>query len=335
MSCHTAYFLRDRDGSCWTVTEKWGTWDLVGESDRDALIEWIRLAGVPGNDGSVREALDTGYFCRGVAFDLVTRRHRFYGCGLWSRGADYHEVFAKRRAMARGWADWDVGYAWGGHEDFVDMPPGLGPVEPAATSADGNAPSPAAARLTSREGWFVDWDPARLQISVLYHETSAEWFALTDAMVSIIGTDRVVRDFQLHVDDAIPWLAEHGEPLTTELLAHDPYPLPEEGVAGSGAVIDLLSRRLQYWTAEAVTSQLRAKLAAAWPGWRIERLPLGFIGHLAGTGRSDAEVISTDAELRNSGWDDELIGIRNAERRALPAETRKLRSPSVRVVEDA
>lgn len=110
---------------------------------------------------------------------------------------------------------------------------------------------------------------------------------------------------------------------------------PAEDTVHAGAVIDLPSRRLRYWTTESVPPQLVAKVAAAWPGWTVERLPLGFIGHLAATGRDGEDLFMTNAELRDGGWEEDLIDIRNGERIALTIDPRTLRPPGVRVIDEA
>ncbi|MES4908574.1 MULTISPECIES: hypothetical protein [unclassified Streptomyces] len=89
-----------------------------------------------------------------------------------------------------------------------------------------------------------------------------------------------------------------------------------------------------YWTTKPVPPRLTARTAAAWPGRRVERLPFGFVGHLAATGRDDADLLLTDTELREARWDEDLIAIRSTDRRALRVDPRSLRTPRVEVVED-
>ncbi|MDL4775817.1 MULTISPECIES: hypothetical protein [Thermomonosporaceae] len=331
MGCWTAYVLRAEDGSCWAMGQKWGDWYLAREGDRARTVEAVLRGGVAVGDERARDLVDS-WFCRGVALDLVTRRYRYFGCGLLKSGAAYLESAALRLASAPGWAGWDVGYAWAGREDLAAVAPEVRPVvvAPADTEA-----TPLDAALTSRDGWFVGWNPVHREISVLYHETIADWFAPANAVVSIIAPDGIVMDYQLAVNGIVPFLAQHGEPLPAKLLAHAPYPMPAEETADSGAVIDLAARRLRYWTADSVPPQLMAKSAARWPGWVVERLPFGFIGHLAATGRDGEDLVMTDAELCEGGWEADLIDVRNGGRAALRTDPRSLRPPRIRVVEEA
>ncbi|MBO2458220.1 hypothetical protein [Actinomadura violacea] len=313
--------------------EKWGDWFLAEEGDRIRIAESILRGGVAVSDDSARDLVDS-WFCRGVVLDFVGHRYRFFGCGLQTLqpGVSYLESTAARLASAPGWSGWDVGYAWSGREALVEMVPEARPavVTPAATEA-----TPLDAALTSRDGWFVDWNPGEREISVLYHETIADWFAPATAVVSVIGSDDIVMDYQLAVNDIVPFLAHHDASLTASLLARAPYPMPAEQTVNAGAIVDLPSRRLRYWTTESVPPQLAAKVAAAWPDWIVERLPHGFIGHLAATSRNNEDLIMTDAELREGGWEEDLIAIRNRERIALTIDPRDLRPPRVRVIEEA
>ncbi|MEU6750552.1 hypothetical protein ABZ914_30425 [Spirillospora sp. NPDC046719] len=313
--------------------EKWGDWCLAGESDRIRIVESILRGGVAVDDDSARGLVDS-WFCRGVVLDLVTHRYRFFGCDLQTLqpGVSYLESTAVRVASAPGWSGWDVGYAWSGREGLVEV---VSEARPAVVTPAETEGTPLDAALTSRDGWFVDWDPIEREISVLYHETIADWFAPATAVMSVIGSNDTVMDYQLAVNDIAPFLAHHGASLAASLLARAPYPMPAEETVHAGAVVDLPSRRLRYWTTESVPPQLVAKVAAAWPGWTVERLPLGFIGHLAATGRDDEDLFMTNAELRDGGWEEDLIDIRNGERIALTIDPRTLRPPSVRVIDEA
>ncbi|MGP4027110.1 hypothetical protein [Actinomadura sp. 3N407] len=155
--------------------------------------------------------------------------------------------------------------------------------------------------------------------------------------MSIIKPDSTVMDYQLELGKIVPFLAHHGQSLVAALSAHPPYPLVHETLVASGAVIDLPARRLRYWTPHSVPPRLLADLTAAWPGWSVERLPLGYTGHVAVTGRpGDEELIVTDADLRTRiGWTEDLIEIWNDQRTAFPEEPRPLRPPRVRVIKDS
>lgn len=335
MECWTAYLLRAEDGSCWTMGDKWGDWFLLEEDDRVRIVESILRHGTAVGDDRARDHMDS-WFCRGVVLDLVTRRHRFFGCDpkFPRPHVAYRESLTARLTSAPGWSGWDVGYAWGGHEDLVEIVPEARPVvAPPADLTDLEA-VPLEDALTSRDDWFAGWDPGRREISVLFDETSADWFDPADAVVSVIGSDGTVLDYQLAVHHIMPFLARHGASLTAALSAVAPYPLPAEETVRAGVVVDVPARRLRHWTPDGVPPQLAAKVAAAWPGWLVERLPLGFVGHLAATGGDGQDLIVPDARLREDGWEEDLIAFRNRRRRALPADPRNLRRPRVRVIEE-
>ncbi|MER5968880.1 hypothetical protein ABT112_03880 [Streptomyces sp. NPDC002055] len=328
MGCWTAYALRAEDGTSWIMREKWGRWDLTDATDRMRLVESVLRGGTRVGDGRARVLLD-GPFCCGAALDLVAHRYRYYGCD--PPDAHYLDCHARRRASASDWDGWDVEYAWGGRDDLADMVAGA---EPAATEAETGPDLCDAVPLTSREGWFVGWDPGAWRISVLHSEIIADFLAPAEAVVSLIRADHTVLDHQLTLREVVPWLARHGESLTGTLPAHAPYPMPMEETVNAGVVVDVPARRLRYWTTEPVPSRLTARTAAAWPGWRVERLPLGFVGHLAATGRTGADLLLTDSELRDRRWDEDLVAMRNTDRRALRIDPRNLRTPRVEVVEE-
>lgn len=74
-------------------------------------------------------------------------------------------------------------------------------------------------------------------------------------------------------------------------------------------------------------------MVRAWPGWTVERLVWGHVGHLAAIGQHPDRLSMTDAELLERGWDDELIAVRNRARTTLPTEPRALISPRVSVID--
>ncbi|MEL5958863.1 hypothetical protein AADR41_29545 [Streptomyces sp. CLV115] len=327
MGCWTVYALRAEDGTSWVHGEKWGMWDLTDATDRVRLVETVLRGGTRVGDGHDR-GLGGIRFCRGVGLDLVARRYRYYSCD--PPDVHYLDCDVRRRAMAPDWDGWDVEYAWGGREDFADMVAG----KPVFTEVETGPALPDAVPFTSREDWFVGWDPVEWRILVLHSEIIADLVAPAEAVVSLIRSDRTVLDHQLAIREVVPWLAWHGESLTETLPAHAPYPMPMEGTVEAGVVIDLPARRLRYWTTKPVPPRLAARTAATWPGWRVERLPFGFVGHLAATGRDDPDLLLTDTELRDARWDEDLIAIRNTDRRVLRVDPRNLRTPRVEVVED-
>lgn len=331
MGCWTAYALRAEDGTSWVMGEKWGMWDLADATDRVGLVEAVLRGGMRVDDAGARDFLD-GVFCRGAALDLVARRYRYYGCG--QPGVHYLDCHARRRATASDWDGWDVEYAWGGCDDFADL---VAETELVFTEIELPGPTlPDAVPLTSREDWFVGWDPDEWRISVLHSEIIADLVAPAAAVVSLIGADHTVLDYHLNILKVGPWLAWYGESLAEMLPAHAPYPMPMEETVKAGVVIDLPARRLRYWTTDFVPPSLTARMAAVWLGWRVERLPLGYVGHLAATGRHnpDPDLLLTYAELREARWEEHLIAMRNTDLHTLRADPRNLRAPRVEVIED-
>lgn len=332
MGCWTAYALRAEDGTNWVMGKKWGMWDLTDATDRAGLVEAVLRGGTRVDDAGARDFLD-GVFCRGAALDLVTRRYRYYGCD--QPGVHYLDCHARRRATAPDWDGWDVQYAWGGCGGFADL---VAETELISTESEQPGPTPPdAVPLTPREDWYVGWDPDEWRISVLDSEFIADFIAPAAAVVSLIGADHTVLDYHLNILDVVPWLARYGESLAERLPTLAPYPMPLEDTVKAGVVIDLPARRLRYWTTDCVPPRLTARTAAAWPGWRVERLPLGYVGHLAATGRHhpDSDLLLTHTELRRARWEEHLIAIRNTDLRALRADPRNLRAPRVEVVEDS
>ncbi|GAA2065411.1 hypothetical protein GCM10009801_10720 [Streptomyces albiaxialis] len=322
MGCWTSYLVRLDDGSAWESDEKYGRWHLAGAEDRAGLMARVLSDGRP-----VGGAPHTARSCQGIALDLVTRRYRFYGCAsdVPRAGASHRESMALHLAATPGWEDWDVAYAWGGDEELRRLLfPGL-PPEPARAQAVEVNPA-------SRDYWFVDWAPDDRRITVRHDELIADAFADATSLVSLITADAALTHWQL-TDPVVPLLAHHGESLLRTLTAGAPFPLAAEDAVTDGAVIDLRTRRLRYWTAETASPGLVARVGAAWPGWRVERLPWGHLGHLAAIGQHPDGLSMTDAELREAHWEDALIAIRNRARDTLPTEPHPLRSPRVRVVD--
>ncbi|WP_157429491.1 hypothetical protein [Actinomadura oligospora] len=186
--------------------------------------------------------------------------------------------------------------------------------------------------LASRDHWFVGWDADARQITVRHDELIADALAHATCLVSVIGADATLTHWQLS-DTIVPLLAHQGESLPGTLAAGAPFPLAAEDAVTDGAVIDLPTRRLRYWTADTVSPGLAARVEAAWPAWKVERLAWGHLGHLAAIGQQPDGLSMTDAELREARWDEELITIRNRARDTLPTEPRRLLPPRVRVVD--
>ncbi|MEU9205204.1 hypothetical protein [Streptomyces sp. NPDC048332] len=322
MGCWTAYLIRLEDGSAWELDDKYGPWHLTGADERVRLVERVLAQG-----RRITEAPVAARACRGIALDLATRRYRFYSCALDMprAGANHRESMALHQSALPGWEDWDVAHAWGGDEELRRLLHPGPPPGPADVPAVEVYPA-------SRDYWFIDWEPEARRITVRHDELIADSFAGAKSLVSIISADATLTHWQLS-NPVAPLLAHHGESLPGTLAAEPPFPLAAEEAVTDGVVIDLPARQLRYWTADTVSPGLVARMARAWPGWTVERLAWGHLGHLAAVGQHPEGLSMTDAELRERRWDDELIAIRNRARSTLPTEPRALISPSVRVID--
>ncbi|MGC4948843.1 hypothetical protein ACLQ2N_21900 [Streptomyces sp. DT224] len=322
MGCWSAYLVRLEDGSVREWEEKYGRWHLTGAEDRASLVERVLGEGRPvvGDPKTARS-------CQGIALDLARRRYRFYSCalGMPRAGAAHRESMALHLAGSPGWEGWDVAHAWGGDEELRSLVvPGLppGPV----------AHYPVEVYVASRDYWFVGWDPEGRTITVRHDESIADTLAGATCLVSVIDADGALTHWQLN-NTIAPLLAHQGEFLARTLAAELPYPLAAEGAVAHGAVIDVRTRRLRYWTTDIVPPGCLARMRKTWPGWQVERLPWGHLGHLAAIGQPPGELIMTDAELLDARWDDELITIRNHARDTLPTGPDGLTAAQVHVVD--
>ncbi|TXS04784.1 hypothetical protein EAO73_13640 [Streptomyces sp. col6] len=322
MGCWSAYLVRLEDGSVRELYEKYGRWHLAGAEDRASLVKRVLGEGRP-----VIGDPETARSCQGIALDLATRRYRFYSCALRMpcAGAAHRESMALHLAGSPGWEGWDVAHAWGGDEELrrVVLPgPPPGPVEDSPVEID----------VASRDYWFVGWDPEARTITVRHDKSIADTFAGATCLVSVIDDDTALAHWQLN-NTVAPLLAHQGETVVCALAAEPPYPLAAEDAVSNGAVIDVRRRRLRYWTADVVPPVCLAQMRATWPGWQVERLSWGHLGHLAAIGEHSGELSMTDAELFDASWGAELIAMRNLARDALPAEPRGLIAPQVLVVD--
>lgn len=321
MSCSTAYILRDNDGRSLVTAEKQSWWDLSRPEGVDGMLEMVRRTGIPADDERAFGFIGT-WHCQGVAVDMIERRVRHFRCGLFVRSAVHADSFAAWFAATPVWSGWDVTYAWGGRHELLDIVP------QAAHAIAPDTPAPADVPLTDmcpRDEWFVAWDAAQHEITVRYAESSADWFHSSCTVVSVIRPDNTVLDYRLDHWNVVDWLARHGDSVLAALSAEAPYPLPDEAIAGpgTGAVIDVAAQHLRYWTADTIPPATHERLAAAWPGWRTQRLPYGYPAHLACTGRADHDALTPPEQLLAAGWDDGLLPHRDAGRRAqaVPAHT--------------
>lgn len=320
MSCSTGFVLRDADGNCFVMWQKQSWWDLTRADHLAEALATIRRTGIPVDRAST--GFLARYHCNGFAIDMLEKRCHLYVCGE-GQGASYFDSLASNFAAQPLWTDWEVRYAWGGHESFAAAVP-----QAAHVVQRDLEPSPSSSTsLYPRENWFVDWDPVRREITVAHNEYSADWYGDPCATISIIGPGNSVLDYRLDSDFIMEWLAEHGDSAISVLAESSPYPLPYEEHAHAGAVVDLAGKRLRYWTFDKSRPVLHDYIAAAWPGWRIERLPFGYVGHLAVTGRADHDALIEPEQLLTSyWWNEDLLTHREQARHAmaLPRETFQL-----------
>ncbi|MEV0661437.1 hypothetical protein ACIBI3_06385 [Actinomadura luteofluorescens] len=146
-----------------------------------------------------------------------------------------------------------------------------------------------ALRQAATPGW-ENWDVAYAWggdeelLTIRHDELIADVFARATCLVSVIADDATLTHWQLS-NTIVPLLAHHGESLPGTLAASAPFPLAAEDAVTDGVVIDLRARRLRYWTTDTASPGLIARMEATWPGWNVERLPWGHLGHLAATGQ--------------------------------------------------
>ena len=223
------------------------------------------------------------------------------------------------------WTGWDVGFAWGGREELVEViPEARRVVEPhRMTNLAQRAPS-----IGSREGWFAGWDAELRELTVSDDPCSADWYDPGAAFVSVVGPDLTVLDYRLDagsigVDDVVASLRD-GPTFTDRLVAEAPFPVPgNELFVDAGVVIDLDQHALGYWTKWLVPAGLLPDLRQAWPGWHIHHIRYGLAGHLAATGRRYDDPFGDGPADADPRW--------ISERRDLPIDPRPLRHPLIRV----
>lgn len=336
MSCWTAYILRDENGRCLVTAEKQSWRNLGRAEDVAGILEMVRRTGIPADDERALDFVNT-WHCQAVAIDMIERRVRHFQCGSPLGGAVHTDSFAAWVAAAPVWSGWDVRYAWGGRQELLDAVPQAAPAVALDDPSEADVPldvPPAA--LCSRDEWFVAWDAGRHEITVRYAETSADWFQSDCSVISVVRPDNAVLDYRLDYWNVVDWLARHGDSALAALSAEAPYPLPDETAVDrcAGVVLDMAARCVRYWTTDMVPPAAHERVVAAWPGWRTERLPYGYPGHLACTGRVDHDVLSSPEQLLADGWDECLLAHRDSglQTLAVPADT--VRACSIVVAED-
>jgi len=294
------------DGVIGLGHEKHGRWLLAGPDELPADLRTGPVAvGGPLN----------WWPCRGVGIDVVARRYAFFPCTVAAPAVGWLESTRRRLAASPGWRGWRVEVAWGGALDLVDVPfaerhaPPY-PVEPPRPAGHADA--------------LVDWDePAgRLRLSYDAAASSSD-----SALVSVIRDDLRVLDHRLLSSmngDGVQWLFDRSALLSA--LTGPPYDTGDERGVPDGAVIDVAARTVRYWTAQVVSPPFLDVVRRSWAGWQVERLPFGFAGHLAATGRAPGDLLIPDGELladtsREVAFDPGWL----ADRRALRPDPRPLR----------
>jgi hypothetical protein len=326
MGCWTGYLLRDVDGSYRSAVSKYGRWLITDADDRAEIVAWIRRDGLTRGTARVLE----GWHCHGVALDLPGRRYRFYRCAPTIRRNESADRLVR---AAPAWAGWDAGLARGGREELGEVIPGMAAaIEPYALAERPLRDLP----LGARDRWFVDWDAERFEIAVRDDPASADWAEQGCGLVTVVTSDLRLLDYRIatrysDADDLLPWLT-YGPALVDALLARAPFPVPWEQHLDAGVLIDVDRGAVRYWADRHVPARLLAAVNAAWPGWRVARLPYGHAEHLALTGRLDPEALDDGSNdgVHDDSHRDALAGW-ITERSALPADQRPLRAPHIRV----
>ncbi|MFE6860152.1 hypothetical protein [Nocardia sp. NPDC057668] len=321
------FVLRDEDGRCLVLYRHGRGWAPRRADELAEVLAAIRREGRPAQE--LHERFIAGYHCEGMAIDLLEKRCHIYVCE--GRSAAYRDSYAAGFGAEPTWAGWDVRYLWDEHEGLaVVMPETAHAVALDRRPPGDGDPLP----LSSRDRWFSDWNAVRREITVLEDEWSADWYSDSCAVITIIQPDHTILDYRLDHIYVLDWLSAQGDSVIAALLEHAPYPLPGEYLADAGAIIDLTTRRLRYWTSEHTRLALPRYVAAAWQGWEVERLPFGYVGHLAVTGRADHEALLGDEGLLVSFyWDEDLLVHRHSARRALTVNDSRFRFSRVHVAD--
>jgi hypothetical protein len=298
MSCDTLWLL-SRGDDCRINRLDGRAWHFP--SARDALLAL--------ENTSVYREPYSFVGCRGFAIDAVARRARFHDCKLGLTPISVVESLERSLAAAPGWADWEIEYARGGLVDLVEVVPG-------ARSLLAAHPERAIPlTLCTRDAWLLDWNAGAHELTYRRWNVPYRY----QSLLTIVRDDLRVFDYAL--DDDLP--VGLGPSLLAALEPEPPFPLPYELDVDQGAVIDVPRRVIRVWSSRAPL----ATFAAVWPGWRVERLPYGYAGHLAATGRTAAfegdSRLHDDDDLRARGASDAWL----EGRRALAIDGRPLRPP--------
>jgi hypothetical protein len=269
VSCHTAYLLREEDGSHWFAHAKHGQWRLTQPAGRDEVLRYIRDYAVPldnARDGGFGEA-----YCQGALLDLAGRRYRCYPCYSDRRGLD--EIDAEIRASAM-WNGWDAGIAPGGREEFAEvLPPAARVIRPFRV-LDAERPDP---EPMPQEDWLADWNRDTLTLTVRDDEYSADWTIDEYDVLTIIDQDRVALDYRLTpvylqpVHPLVAWL-RYGPGVLRVLAGTPPYPPPGGDLVRCTAVLNYADRLIGYSPTGLVPPRLLEAVRSAWPGWRVEMM---------------------------------------------------------------
>jgi len=328
VGCWTGYLLNDEDGSCRFGWAKWGHWLITDDDVLAAAVAHVRRTGILVTDAASGSFGD-GY-CQGVAIDLLTRRYRCFPCVPSVSTLEVADLKVRGAAV---WDGWDACPARGGREELAEVVPAgrhvIAPyrlrVEPMAQLA-----------LDNRDEWFVRWDPSRSELVVRDDPASADWYGQNCGLVSVVTADLRLLDYRVvsqwsSTDRLLPWFT-HGATLVDALLAHVPFPPAMESLVDAGALIDLDRRTLGYWSGRFIPDRLLVSVAAAWPGWRVKRLPHGLAGQLAATGRRRTDLLDDAPSANGTGGSDSAWRAKwDARRYALPLDPRPLRPARIRV----
>lgn len=265
MGCYTLYFVREPDGSAWTSTTKWGSFQPTNRAALHQIVTEARRSPRPGAWG--------GWLCRGLSVDRSDpqqTRVRWYACG--EAGANAGAWIEKQNAAfaAELGPGFSVDYAWGRVHELAAL--AGEPCAPELTEAEGDPPAllgtafpPALAHT---------WDAARRTLRYPRYELQG-----ASTWISVIRPDGTVHDLGLSSWQALPRLFLLGPSALESLAAQVPQPLGIWPEPSHHAIFDQRRREVFLWSTEPCWQR------PGWEGWAITRMGSSLDDHLARTGR--------------------------------------------------
>ena len=262
MSCTTLYAFRERGGT-WTFSaEKYGQVDV---SSPDSVRAHLHR---PTHEASLG-----GWLCRGVLVDSTRRLARFHACHSDPWAASIREWERLVQASVE-WEGWDVGYAWGGHDELAEI---LGHAATALPVAQTVELLPLPARHSR-----YDAVSHRLE----YDEEPVHYIERSEgaALVTVIGADCRGRHHAVQAcQESARALLGMGPTLADALADATVWPVLEEVSSSWGIIVDLTKQALGFWGIRCTPAQV-AQVADRHPGWTLQRLMEGYAEQLARAG---------------------------------------------------